>query len=150
MSKRDRPTLKKYFRHGALPTSERRLKFCMLRAPTWITSAISTTASTSRGSINSVTSGSPVSSRASARMCSASTPSPWKAYGDVRGLNAPPRRAVAPASLTSLAQRRSCSRDSTEQGPAIMQTFLPPTDAPSVPPRAMTERSFFISREAIL
>ena len=69
----------------------------MLRAPIWITSAISTTASTSRGSISSVTSGSPVSSRASARIVSASTPSPWNAYGEVRGLKAPPRSIVTPS-----------------------------------------------------
>ena len=39
----------------------------MLRAPIWITSAYSTTSSTWRGSISSVTIGSPVSSRASAQ-----------------------------------------------------------------------------------
>ena len=70
----------------------------MFRAPIWITSAASSTASTCRGSISSVTTGSPVSSRASRRIASASSPSPWKVYGDVRGLNAPPRSIVAPAS----------------------------------------------------
>ena len=49
----------------ARPTSERSEKFDMLRAPIWITSATSTTCSTWRGSISSVTSGRPVSSRAS-------------------------------------------------------------------------------------
>ena len=49
----------------ACPTSASSEKFGMLRAPIWITSAVSTTGSTSRGSISSVTSGSPVSSRAS-------------------------------------------------------------------------------------
>ena len=44
---------------GARPTSERSEKFDMLRAPIWITSATSTTASTWRGSISSVTSGRP-------------------------------------------------------------------------------------------
>ena len=66
----------------------------MLRAPIWITSACSTTASTCRGSISSVTIGSPVSSRASTRISSASSPSPLNVYGDVRGLNAPPRSIV--------------------------------------------------------
>ena len=28
---------------------------------------------------------------------------PWNAYGDVRGLNAPPRRKRAPAALTATA-----------------------------------------------
>ena len=72
----------------------------MLRAPIWITSAVSTTGSTSRGSISSVTSGRPVASRASARIRRPSRPSPWNAYGDVRGLNAPPRSIVQPASAT--------------------------------------------------
>ena len=45
---------------------------------------------------SSVTIGSPVSSRASARISSPFAPSPWNAYGEVRGLNAPPRSIVAP------------------------------------------------------
>ena len=61
---------------GARPTSDRSEKLDMLRAPIWITSAASTTASTWRGSISSVTSGRPVSSRASFRISSASSPSP--------------------------------------------------------------------------
>src|SRR5438477_188299 len=69
---------------SVLPTSESRLKFCMLRAPIWITSACSSTASTCRGSISSVTIGRPVSSRASTRIASASSPSPLKVGGDVR------------------------------------------------------------------
>ena len=91
----------------------------MLRAPIWITSAVSTTASTSRGSISSVTSGRPVSSRASARISSASTPSPWNAYGDVRGLNAPPRNIVTPWAATTRAVSIVCSRVSTVHGPAM-------------------------------
>ena len=58
----------------------------MLRAPTWITSATSSTGSRSRASISSVTIGRPVSSRASASRRSPSWPSPWKEYGDERGL----------------------------------------------------------------
>ncbi len=61
---------------GARPTSESSEKFDMFRAPIWITSAASTTASTWRGSMSSVTSGSPVSARASLRISSASSPSP--------------------------------------------------------------------------
>ena len=52
--------------------------------------------------------------------------SPWKAYGDVRGLNAPPRRSAAPAAFTDCATERICSRDSTEHGPAQMTNFGPP------------------------
>ena len=47
---------------------------------------------------------------------SASAPSPWNAYGDVRGLNAPPRSIVAPASRTTAAvvdEHRRGSRPST-------------------------------------
>ena len=91
----------------------------MLRAPIWSTSAVSTTSSSWRGSSTSVTSGSPVSSRASARIFSASEPRPWKLYGDVRGLKAPPRSMVAPAAFTARAVSSVCSRDSTVQGPAI-------------------------------
>ena len=91
----------------------------MLRAPIWITSAASTTASTWRGSMSSVTSGSPVSARASFKITSASSPSPWKAYGDVRGLKAPPRSIVTPSALTQRAVSSVCSRDSTGQGPAM-------------------------------
>ena len=43
-----------------------------------------------------MTIGRPVSSRASTRISSASSPSPWNAYGEVRGLNAPPRSIVTP------------------------------------------------------
>src|SRR5205823_1915617 len=63
----------------------------MLRAPIWITSAYCATASTGWASSSSVTTGSPVWSRASASIWSASTPRPLNANGDVRGLNAPPR-----------------------------------------------------------
>ena len=91
----------------------------MFRAPIWITSAHVTTASTSRTSISSVTIGRPVTSRASARISSPACPSPWKEYGDERGLNAPPRSIVAPAAATTRAVSSVCSRVSTEHGPAI-------------------------------
>src|ERR1700728_1700044 len=55
----------------------------MLRAPIWITSATSSTASMSRMSISSVTIGSPVSNLASASSRRPSCPSPWKAYREV-------------------------------------------------------------------
>ena len=46
-------------------------------------------------------------------------PRPWKAYGEVRGLNAPPRRIVAPADFAICAASRVCSADSTAHGPAM-------------------------------
>ena len=116
---------------SARPTSDRRRKFWLLRAPIWITSVASTTCSTWRGSISSVTTGSPVSSRASRRIASASRPSPWKVYGDVRGLNAPPRSIVAPAAATTRAVSSVCSRYSTEQGPAISPKAVSPIWRPS-------------------
>src|SRR6188472_1046599 len=84
-----------------------------------MTSAIAATSSTSRGSRSSVTIGSPVSSRASTRISRPFEPRPWNAYGDERGLNAPPRSTVAPAAATARAVSRVCSRVSTVHGPAI-------------------------------
>ena len=72
----------------------------MLRAPIWNMSAYRSTSSTWRGSMTSVTTGMPSCSPAAWRIFSPSSPSPWKLYGLVRGLNAPPRRMLAPASLT--------------------------------------------------
>ena len=51
----------------------------MLRAPIWSMSAYSATTSTLSGSRTSVTTGSPVALRASARSRSPSSSSPWKA-----------------------------------------------------------------------
>ena len=51
----------------ALPTSMRRLKFCMFLAPIWIMSTYSHMSSVSRGSMSSLIMGRPVSFFASAR-----------------------------------------------------------------------------------
>ena len=87
--------------------------------------------STWLGSITSVITGRPVCSRASARWRSPSTPRPWKLYGLVRGLNAPPRRIVAPAAVTASAVSNSWSRLSTEHGPAIIVSEPSPITASS-------------------
>ena len=63
----------------------------------------------------------------------ASTPRPWKAYGLVRGLNAPPRRIVAPAAATASAVSNSCSRLSTEHGPAMIVSDPSPIDRVAAP-----------------
>ena len=73
------------------PTAWSSPKFAMLRVPICSMSACSATIFTSRASTISVTIGSPVTSRTSERISRPFTPSPWKAYGEVRGLNAPPR-----------------------------------------------------------
>ena len=78
---------------------------------------------------------------------SPSTPSPWKLYGLVRGLKAPPRRMVAPAAATASAVRISCSRLSTEQGPAMTDSEPPPIDVPAT---ATTVSAGWKSREASL
>ena len=70
-----------------------------------------------RMSMTSVTIGSPVFSLASSSRSMPCALIPWNAYGEVLGLNAPPRSMPAPAFLTSSATRQICSSDSTEQGP---------------------------------
>jgi hypothetical protein len=115
---------------SVLPTSASSRKFCMLRAPIWSTSAVSTTSSTWRGSTTSVVNGSPVTSRASARIARPSDPRPWKLYGDVRGLKAPPRSMVAPAAATARQLSMVCSRDSTVHGPAMRPKWFPPRRRP--------------------
>src|SRR5499433_858105 len=85
------------------PTRRSRVKFWMLRAPIWRMSLYWATSSTLSVSSTSVTTGRPVRLRASARYLSPCSLSPWKAYGEVRGLKAPPRRILAPADLTASA-----------------------------------------------
>ena len=58
---------------------------------------------------------------------SPSSPRPWKLYGELRGLKAPPRRTFAPARLTAEAAASTCSSVSAEHGPAITMTSSPPT-----------------------
>ena len=69
--------------------------------------------------IISVTMGRPVLSLAFLRSSRPSALRPWNAYGEVRGLNAPPRRNVAPAALTRSATQQICASLSTEHGPAM-------------------------------
>jgi hypothetical protein len=54
-----------------------------------------------------------------------SSPSPWKLYGELRGLKAPPRSTFAPARLTAAASL-TCSSFSAEHGPAMTITSSPP------------------------
>jgi hypothetical protein len=60
--------------------------------------------------VTSLTSGRPVASRASARISSAARPRPWKLYGLVGGLYAPPRSMLAPPSATAYAVSSVCAR----------------------------------------
>ena len=57
----------------------------------------------------------------------------------MRGLKAPPRRAAAPLAFTARATATICASLSTEQGPAITASFLPPTVLPL--PRSITVSS---------
>ena len=102
----------------------------MFLAPTWIISAFSTNFGISQGDIISVTTGSPVSSFASFNKSNPSYFNPWKLYGEVLGLNAPPLKNPAPCFFTSFATNMICSSLSTEQGPAIMAIFFPPIFLP--------------------
>ena len=74
----------------------------------------------------SVTIGRPVFFRASFKSSSPSDLRPWKAYGEVRGLNAPPRRNVAPAALT---------RAATSQILSLIHIYGTGSAAPGCPPR---------------
>src|SRR5438067_4535742 len=98
----------------------------MLRAPTWKMSAYCSISSIWLRSITSVT-----STRFSARAASRSirrpsSPRPWNVYGELRGLNAPPRNTFAPARRTAAAAARTCGSLSAEHGPAITITSSPP------------------------
>ena len=87
--------------------------------------------------MTSVTTGRPVSSRTSARIFRPASPSPWYAYGEVRGLNAPPRSSDAPAARAIRAAIRVCSGVSTAHGPAITVRVSGPI---GTPPTWTTER----------
>ena len=63
--------------------------------------------------------GSPVCSLASFKISRPSSARPWKEYGEVLGLYAPPRRSLAPLFLTFAATSVICASLSTEHGPAI-------------------------------
>jgi hypothetical protein len=80
--------------------------------------------------MTSVTTGIPVSARTSARMRRPASPRPWKAYGEVRGLNAPPRSRDAPAAWAIRADCRVCSGSSTVHGPAIRVNVSGPIGTP--------------------
>ena len=68
-------------------------------------------------------------------------------YGDVRGLNAPPRSIVAPAASTARAVSSVCSRYSTVHGPAIRPKYSSPIFRPST---SITVGSGETSRETSL
>ena len=118
----------------------------MLRAPIWSMSAYSATMLDLVGSITSVTTGSPVASRARPESQTLVRRVPGTQYGEVRGLNAPPRSMSAPAALTARAASSSSSRPSTTHGPAIRTGRSPPI---STSPTRMTLRSR-CSRDAIM
>src|SRR5262245_12687992 len=76
--------------------------------------------------MTSLTTASPCASAARRSSFRPSSPSPWNAYGEVRGLYAPPRSTVAPAAATARAIVNTCSSPSTEHGPAMIASCGPP------------------------
>ena len=114
------------------PTAFRREKFCIFLAPIWIRSTCSTNSSICSASISSLTIGSPVCLLASTISLIPSVSSPWNAYGEVRGLYAPPLNISAPAAFTSFAISQICSLLSTEHGPPMTTIFSwPPIFTPA-------------------
>ena len=88
---------------ASVPSSRSSVKFCMLRAPTWKMSAYLSMTSIWLMSITSVMSFRSCALAASRSIRRPSSPSPWKLYGELRGLNAPPRSTLAPARFTAAA-----------------------------------------------
>ena len=76
--------------------------------------------------MTSVSTSMPVRSRMRLRMWRPSTPSPWKEYGEVRGLNAEARMISSPRSRSMRADVMPCSSLSSAQGPPkITRSLLP-------------------------
>src|SRR4029453_7948280 len=74
------------------------------------------------------------------------SPSPWNAYGELRGLNAPPRRIFAPARLTAAAVACTCSSVSAEHGPAMTITSSPPIRTSSMVTMVSSGRKVRLAR----
>src|SRR5579875_2611423 len=91
----------------------------------------------------SVTMGTPSSSDTSCIILIPSTPRPWKEYGEVLGLNAPPRNMADPFLAPPLATSLNCSSLSTAHGPAAITTSLEPM---GTPPTSTTVLSLFHER----
>ena len=129
------------------PTASSSEKFCMLRAPICRRSAASATSGNVSVSFTSVTTLSPVSDRAWESSSRPLPLSPWKSYGLVRGLKAPPRSKLAPLCTTPRAAARICCSLSTAHGPAITTSSRPPIGTPAT---STTVSSCFTSRETSL
>ena len=123
-------------------------KFCMLRAPIWMTSAYFSTRSTLSTSMASVTTGRPVASRASARMLQAGLAQALEGVGAGARLERPAAEDVG-------ARRLDRARD----GQGLLDRSPPRRARPSArapgrrPPRAPTRTmvsSLFTSRETSL
>lgn len=86
----------------------------------------------------------PYSFETSFRILSPSRPKPWKSYGDVRGLYAPPRISFNPFSWIVAATAATCSYDSTAHGPNTKEGAPVPINSPLT---LMTVSSDFSLRE---
>ena len=108
------------------PTASRSLKFCMFLAPICRTSTYFSIIDKCCASIISLKRGNEVISEASFSIFNPSSPNPWKLYGEVLGLNAPPLKPFDPASFAAIAVSIVCSCVSALSGPAIIAISSPP------------------------
>ena len=91
------------------PASLSNSKFCIFLAPIWKTSKYSSAISKSAGFTISLTILRLNLSLTFFNILSPSIPNPWKSYGDVLGLNAPPLMNFSPLACKSRATASTCS-----------------------------------------
>ena len=99
----------------------------MVRAPICTSSQCSATRATAASLVASETTARPNASATRRSSGRPSSPRPWKAYGEVRGLNAPPRSRRAPAWCAAAAAATRSGSFSTAHGPSIRVHSSPPT-----------------------
>src|SRR4030095_10233934 len=118
----------------------------MFRAPTWEMSQYLAISSIWLMSMTSEMIFRLCASAALRSIFSPCSPSPWNAYGELRGLNAPPRRILAPARLTAAAVTGACSSVSAEHGPAMTMTSSPPIRTSSMVTMVSSGRKVRLAR----
>jgi hypothetical protein len=102
----------------------------MLRAPTWKQSMYSQHRLNLRDLHHLGDDQQPILIGGLAHDLQAFQPMPWKLYGELRGLNAPPRKTARRPLPPACALSRIWSRLSTEHGPDMNTISSPPTTSP--------------------